>query len=218
LCSLGRAFQDVPVSQPAPPAYTARFRFGRSTITVMVLGILAGIVAILLDLSGAFGLVAVTASFTVSATVAALFGWPILRGAPGLRIDSDGILLGGRPPYEGRTRRFVPWSDIAEIYLFRLYPFRTAHGPLVTSYIGLLGPAGARPLSPLIPRAIAHRSAQRLVLRLAHVPLDAVLSSRPAFGWQLEPAAVVAAVERFAPQVPVVLDLNSVTTQQKPLR
>ncbi|WP_412540895.1 hypothetical protein R8Z50_34785 [Longispora sp. K20-0274] len=52
-----------------------------------------------------------------------------------------------------------------------------------------------------------------LAKTIAHVPLEAVLASRPAYGWRLDAAAFTAAVGGIAPTVPVI-DVTAVAMHQ----
>ncbi|GHJ44790.1 hypothetical protein Cs7R123_21320 [Catellatospora sp. TT07R-123] len=184
-------------------SYLARYRLGPITQAVMALGVLAAAAGALLDLPEDPTIVLVAGGLTLPLTLLALYGPLILSGRPALRVDETGILFGGRPPIQGRTTAFVPWSEIAEIYLFRV-----DHLVVRTTYIGLKGHDGRpAPLRPVLPESVART--------FWHVPRDVVLASRPTYGYRLDKAAFVAAVAAHAEDT-MVIDLTAVAAAQAP--
>ncbi|WP_306359279.1 hypothetical protein [Nocardia sp. CC227C] len=112
-----------------------------------------------------------------------------------LRVDDDGITLGGPPLRRKDTTVSVPWSDIAAVVLFRQ---RVSHGASMR-YIGVRRHEGLPPL----PRAqgMAAKAAPRLI---PHIPPDVIAASRPISGWRLDEDRLAAAVRQHAPHVPIV--------------
>ena len=184
--------------------YVAPFRFGRLTLSMLAVGTLAVLAGLLLDLGEDARVVLVAGGAALPVTLLALYLPLILGRKPGLRVDADGILFGGRPLIYARTSAFVPWQAISEIYLFRVH-----QGLFITTYVGVQGRDGVAPLRPSMPASVA--------ATIWHVPTEVVLSSRPAFGWRLDKAALTAAAGYFAPSVPVV-DLTEAAPMQRQLR
>ncbi|WP_155374582.1 hypothetical protein [Catellatospora vulcania] len=184
--------------------YVAPFRFGRLTLTMLGVGVLAFLAGLLPGLPEDVTVVLLAVGVALPGTLLALYLPLILGGKPGLRVDADGIMFGGRPLIYARTSAFVPWSAISEIYLFRIH-----QGLFVTTYLGVQGVDGVAPLRPSMPASVA--------ATFWHVPTEVVLASRPAFGWRLDKAALTTAVGYFASRVPVV-DLTEAAPMQRQLR
>ncbi|MFC7241162.1 hypothetical protein ACFQO7_01595 [Catellatospora aurea] len=184
--------------------YTAPFRFGRLTKSMLAVGVLAAVAGLLPGWSEDVRVVLIAGGLALPGTLLALYLPLILGGKPGLRVDADGVLFGGRPLIYARTSAFVPWSAISEIYLFRVH-----QGLFVTTYVGVQGVDGVAPLRPSMPASVA--------ATIWHVPTEVVLASRPAFGWQLDKAALTTAAGYFAPGVPVI-DLTEAAPMQRQLR
>jgi hypothetical protein len=114
-----------------------------------------------------------------------------------LRVDSDGITLGMSPPWPGRNRAFVPWSDITRIVLWR-----QTTGASSVGYIGVERPEGCSPLpgsarGPLLKKLIDEFIS-------VHVPVQVAYDSRQISGWRLDHERLAAAVARFAPDVEII--------------
>ncbi|WP_282780966.1 MULTISPECIES: hypothetical protein [unclassified Nocardia] len=112
-----------------------------------------------------------------------------------LRVDEDGVTLGGNPLRRRATTVFVSWSEIAAIVLFRQ---RLSHGATMR-YIGVQRHAGLPPL----PSA-AGRTAQAASRLIPHVPPDVVAASRAISGWRLDEDRLIAALRHHAPHVRLI--------------
>ncbi|MFD4759309.1 hypothetical protein ACFWOJ_10520 [Streptomyces sp. NPDC058439] len=159
------------------------------------------------------GVVAVSAVFTVILLVAdaspvlrglglALFGggglfmaFTAMSRKPAFRVDETGVLLGGSPARYRATTAHVPWQDITAIVLWRQQS--AANIP----WVGVARRPGAAPLPGPGQGRFAQATAQAFV---PGVPADVVLASRTVAGWRLDRTRLAAAVDRFAPGVPVV--------------
>lgn len=193
-----------PVPMASSFTYIAMFRFGRLTLTIAVAGIGIAAAGMLMDLPDDPKLLLTLGGLAISATLLALYLPLILTSKPGLRVDQDGLLFGGRPPIYQRTSAFVPWDAVAEIYIFRV-----RHWVFTATYVGLRGVReDVLPMSPSMPAGVAET--------IWHVPTAVVLASRPAYGWQLDKAALKAAVGYFASHVPVI-DLSADAPLQRQL-
>ncbi|MEV8366261.1 hypothetical protein [Streptomyces niveus] len=120
-------------------------------------------------------------------------GWKRLVA---FRADGEGVLLGGAPArYEVQTA-FVPWGDITS---FVVWQQRMA-GPSM-DYVGVHRRAGAPPL-PGMNAELRPDQTAKLAPRVEH---ELFLASRPINLWRLDPQRLQAAVEAFAPGVPVLV-------------
>jgi len=133
----------------------------------------------------------------------ALFGGGalVMLGAAASRrvafgVDAEGITLGGTPPRYRSGTRFVPWADIERIVLWtqRLPPYGTT-----MRYVGVARRPDAPPLGGPRTRAVARVTARALT----PVPGDILLASRAVNGWRLDVDRLAAAVQHFAPGVPI---------------
>ncbi|WP_378738222.1 hypothetical protein [Nocardia brasiliensis] len=128
------------------------------------------------------------------------FLFNMLSGRVALRVDQDGITLGGSPVWGyRRTTAFVPWSQITAVVLFEQW---VPHGPAMP-YIGLARREGSPGLA-VIPGLGMTRVNAHLI---PHVSPDIVAASRPVNGWRLDRGKLIESVTRNAPEVPV-LDLG----------
>ncbi|MFJ8308921.1 MULTISPECIES: hypothetical protein [unclassified Streptomyces] len=121
-------------------------------------------------------------------------GWKRLVA---FRIDERGVTLGGAPlRYKAHTV-FVPWADITALALWQLHSAGTT-----LDHVGVQRRAGASPLpGPNDGRLTPERAA-----KLApHVDYEVMMASRAITFWKLDPARLQAAVDAFAPNVPVVV-------------
>lgn len=120
-------------------------------------------------------------------------GWKRLVA---FRVDGEGVLLGGAPArYEVQTA-FVPWGDITS---FVVWQQRMA-GPSM-DYVGVQRRAGA----PLLPGMNAELRPDQTAELAPQVEHELFLASRPINLWRLDPQRLQAAVEAFAPRVPVLV-------------
>jgi hypothetical protein len=120
-------------------------------------------------------------------------GWKRLAA---FRVDGEGVLLGGAPArYEAQTA-FVPWGDITSVVVWQQ---RTA-GPSM-DYIGIQRRAGA----PALPGANAELRPDQTARLAPHVEHELFLASRPINLWRLDPQELQAAIDAFAPGLPVLV-------------
>jgi hypothetical protein len=113
-----------------------------------------------------------------------------------LRVDGDGVLLGGAPARCERQRAFVPWSDITSVVLWHQ---RTAGNGI--NHIGVQ----RRPGAPALPGMNSGLSREKASALAPHVDYELFLASRPINFWRLDPERLQAAVDAFAPDVPVLV-------------
>lgn len=111
-----------------------------------------------------------------------------------LRVDNEGVLLGGAPAKYEKRKAFAPWVDITSVVVWHQ---RTAGRGI--SHIGLHRRPGAHHL-PGPNSKMTQQSAERVA---PHVKYELLLASRPINLWRLEPERLLAAVDTFAPNVPV---------------
>lgn len=118
-------------------------------------------------------------------------GWKRLVA---FRVDAEGVLLGGAPARHTAQTAFVPWADITSLALWQQ---QTAGEPI--EYVGVRRRPGAPPLAGMNSGLSPERTAQLA----PHVEHDLFLASRPVNLWRLDPVRLGAAVDAFAPKVPV---------------
>ncbi|WP_405915606.1 hypothetical protein [Streptomyces sp. NBC_00728] len=135
--------------------------------------------------AGSFGLLGLLVFTTAS----------LSRGVA-LRIDEEGVTLGGNPLHVGFKTDVVPWSDITAVVLWTQHVGRTD-----MPYIGLHRPQGS-PQLPGQPYGPRRRRINEALI--PHVPAEIVQASRPVNMWDLDRARLESAMETFAPQVEVV--------------
>jgi len=114
-----------------------------------------------------------------------------------LAVTVEGITLGLIPPWPASRIALVPWSDVEAVVLWR-----QAAGYASVRYIGVQRRAGAPPLPGSARSPMLRRINKTLVP--AHLPTALVADSRPVSFWRLNKARLVAAINQFAPHVPVV--------------
>ncbi|MFF7042574.1 hypothetical protein ACIP4T_14785 [Streptomyces massasporeus] len=112
------------------------------------------------------------------------------------RVDGEGVLLGGAPARYDAQLAHVPWSDITSIVVWHQ---RTAGNGI--NYIGVQRKPGA-PVLPGMNSGVSRERAEKLA---PHVDYELFLASRPINLWRLDPERLQAAVDAFAPQVPVLV-------------
>lgn len=113
-----------------------------------------------------------------------------------LRVDSEGVLLGGAPAKHEKHKAFAPWADITSVVVWHQ---RTAGQGI--DHIGLNRRPGAPPL-PGPNSKMTQSAAERVA---PHVEYELLLASRPINLWRLDPERLLAAVDSFAPGVPVLI-------------
>ncbi|MCT9007377.1 hypothetical protein [Streptomyces rhizosphaerihabitans] len=173
-------------------AYEARFGWTARTVLMTLIGLaffgcafLPNAPLLMAVSVGAFGLVGLL-TFSVGA----------LSRKVALRVDENGVTLGGSPLPVGYKTDVVPWTDIISVVLW------TQHvGRKKMPYIGLQRKQG----SPQLPGQPYGPHRQRMYETLIpHVSPEIVHASRPVNLWNLDRARLESAVETFAPQVEVV--------------
>ncbi|MFJ4279112.1 hypothetical protein [Streptomyces massasporeus] len=112
------------------------------------------------------------------------------------RVDSEGVLLGGAPARYEAQLAHVPWSDITS---FVVWHQRTAGNGI--NYIGVQRKPGA----PALPGMNSRVSRETAAMLAPHVDYELFLASRPINLWRLDPERLQAAVDAFAPHVPVLV-------------
>jgi hypothetical protein len=113
------------------------------------------------------------------------------------RVDSRGITLGGTPPSYRSGTRFVPWSDIEQVVLWR----QTIYASSVP-YVGLVRREGAARLAGRKGQLLGKITARVATPR--RISGDTLLASRAINSWRMDNARLVASVAHFAPNVEVV--------------
>ncbi|MFG3258833.1 hypothetical protein [Streptomyces sp. NPDC048172] len=111
-------------------------------------------------------------------------------------MDGEGVLLGGAPARYAAQTAFVPWEDVTSV---ELWEQRMAGPPM--RYVGVRRRAGAPPL----PGMNSKLRPDETSLLAPHVEHDLFLASRPVNLWRLDPERLQAAVDAFAPHVPVLV-------------
>ncbi|MFE9116772.1 hypothetical protein [Streptomyces sp. NPDC007172] len=112
------------------------------------------------------------------------------------RVDEAGVLLGGAPARYESQLAFVPWGDITSVVLWSQI---TAANPI--HYVGLQ----RRPGAPHLPGMNTHLSRAKTSKLAPHVDHELFLASRPINFWRLDPERLQAAVDAFAPHIPVLV-------------
>ncbi|KUL63835.1 hypothetical protein [Streptomyces sp. NRRL S-1521] len=120
-------------------------------------------------------------------------GWKKLVA---LRVDSEGVLLGGAPARYKKQTAFAPWEDIRSMVLW--YQRTAGQG---INHIGLR----RRPGAPQLAGPNSRMSPRSAALVAPHVEYDLLLDSRPISLWRLDPERLQAAVDAFAPHVRVLV-------------
>lgn len=112
------------------------------------------------------------------------------------RVDEEGVLLGGAPARYEVQLAHVPWGDITSVVVWHQ---RTAGNGI--NYIGVQRKPGAPALRGMNSRV----SRETAAMLAPHVDYELFLASRPINLWRLDPERLQAAVDAFAPHVPVLV-------------
>jgi hypothetical protein len=183
-----------------PGVYVARYGWNRRSGS-LILG------------AAVFVLVALTVPMSLALRVVTLvfFGGGVLvvianiaSRRVALRVDADGITLGGSPGRYRSTTRLIPWADIREVVLWRQpMPYGRS-----IRYVAVARRHGAPPLAG----RRGQRAGQVTARTLTPVSGDTLLASRAANLWRLDADRMSAAVAHFAPGVRVIdHDVGQVT-------
>jgi len=111
-----------------------------------------------------------------------------------LRVDADGILLGGYPLGYARTTALVPWSDIVGVELWVQRAGSMA-------FVGLHRTEGAPPLPTATPTPAVARASERP----AGMCVELLNASRPVHLWQLDTQRLLNTIARHAPHVVITV-------------
>ena len=112
------------------------------------------------------------------------------------RVDEEGVLLGGAPARYEAQLAHDPWGDITSVVVWHQ---RTAGNGI--NYIGVQRKPGAPALRGMNSRV----SRETAAMLAPHVDYELFLASRPINLWRLDPERLQAAVDAFAPHVPVLV-------------
>ena len=118
-----------------------------------------------------------------------------------LRVDANGVTLGGHPLRYASSTAMVPWNDVigVELWVQRLeINGRTNR----VSYVGLHRAAGA----PALPGAAKNRVSRRMAAGAAGVPAELVAASRAVNVWKIDPNAFYATVKLHRPALEIRVD------------
>jgi hypothetical protein len=160
-----------------PSVYEARYGFTlKSTFVVIVAGCACAAV-ILLDVSVFLQIITL-----------ALFGvgglWyliTLLSRKVALRVDRNGITLGGGLIRYRAGTRFIPWAEVGSVVLFiQLIPH--LHGTTKMAYVGVQRKPGVTPTPTRLQRTAA--------ILTPDVPADVAATSIAANGWRLDERAL----------------------------
>ncbi|MFC5645211.1 hypothetical protein [Kitasatospora cinereorecta] len=135
-------------------------------------------------------LAVVTAGLSVGMTSASVRG-----GRVALRVDAEGVLLGGYPLRYERGCARVPWNEITAV---ELWVQATGGMP----YVGVHRLTGA----PALPSGTENPTAIRAAERAAGRPWELITASRPVHLWQLDTQLLLETIGRHAPNVVITVD------------
>jgi len=120
-------------------------------------------------------------------------GWKKLVA---LRVDSEGVLLGGAPAQYYKQTAFAPWEDIRSVVFW--HQKTSAQG---INHVGLR----RRPGAPRLAGPNRNMTPQSAARVAPHVEYDLLLDSRAINLWRVDHEKLLAAVDAFAPDVPVLV-------------
>lgn len=111
-----------------------------------------------------------------------------------MRVDAEGVTLGGVPPRYRSGTTFVPWADIEKVVLWKQ---KLPHGGSLP-YVGLARRKDAPPLAGRPVRLLGRIMARAVAPQVSG---DTLMASRAINGWRLDKERLATAVEHFAPGV-----------------
>jgi len=175
-------------------AYEARFGWNPRSGFVIICGALFVAIGIFIPMSTALRVV----DFAFFGGGAILMLGVVCSRQLALRVDAQGVTLGGMPPRHRSKTTFVPWADVEKVVLWeQTLPPYGQHMP----WIGLV----RRPGAPALAAARGQRFARGVTTALAlPVSPETLSTSRGVNGWRLDKQRLAAAIHRFAPGVPLV--------------
>lgn len=197
-CDVSRSWTLAAVSgimcdmESEPFVYDARYGLGGRTGLIIVIALVFAILGIVLPLSTGLRIADI-----------------VLFGGGGLfmlgvatshrvafRVDARGVTLGGVPPRYRSGTHFVPWADIEKVVLWQQ---KLPHGGSMR-YVGLVRRAGAPPLAGRSAQFVGRIMAAAVARGISG---DTLMASRGIDGWSLDKDRLTAAVEHFAPGIPI---------------
>ncbi|MDX2702746.1 hypothetical protein PV350_07760 [Streptomyces sp. PA03-6a] len=178
----------------AAPAYEARYGFDRRTVAVLLAAVVFTSVLVMPG-TGAPPAMRIAGGVLFGGGGLLIAANSLTRKVA-LRVDATGVLLGGTPLRHRATTVHVPWEDVTAVVLWKQ---PVPHGHRLP-WIGVTRREGAPPLPGAGQGALARAAAGAL----APVPFDLLMASRQVNGWRLDRRRLAAALEHFAPGVPLV--------------
>ncbi len=123
-----------------------------------------------------------------------------VTGRTALRVDAEGVLLGGSPLRYAATTVTVPWAEITTVELW-VQRMQVNGRTIRTPYIGVRRMDGAVPVP-----GTARRIAGRVGTGLTGKDADLIAASRPVTPWRLDQPRLRAALAAHAPGVPLYVE------------
>lgn len=177
-----------------PGGYEARYGWNGRTIRLTAGAMVFVVLAIVLPLSLPLRVAALV--LFGGGLVLLLAG--VLTRRVALRVDGDGVTLGGSPLRYRAGTQTVPWAHIAAVVLWRQpLPYGSS-----MRWVGLQRHKGA----PALAGRRSRKAARAVAHTLIPVSGDTLLASRAVNSWRLDTGRLAAAVAHFAPGVPVIDD------------
>jgi hypothetical protein len=160
-----------------PSVYEARYGFTLKSVLV-VIGAAAGSAAVILLDFSLFMRIITLALFGVGGL---FYLANLLARKVALRVDRDGITVGGTLiKYRARTK-FIPWDEVESVVLFtQIIP--TQHGNMKMPYVGVQRKPGLTSPPSRLERAAT--------ILTPGVPADIVMTSTAVNGWRLDERAL----------------------------
>ncbi|GIH10393.1 hypothetical protein Rhe02_84600 [Rhizocola hellebori] len=124
-------------------------------------------------------------------------GITLVRRRTMLRVDAQGVLLGGPSTFSRDKDELVSWQDIVAVVLWEQEATRGRK----MAFVGLQRHEGL----PQLKGSARSKRWQRIALATvpAHVPRQVAIDSRPVNLWSLDRGKLATAVRAFAPEVPI---------------
>jgi hypothetical protein len=178
---------------PEHGVYVARYGWNRRSGFLIVGALVFVLVGLTAPMSLALRVITV-AFFGAGALV---FTASIATRRVALRVDAQGVTLGGSPGRSRSRDRLIPWAEVSEIVLWRApMPYGRS-----MRYVGVARRKGAAQLAGRRGRRASRATASALSLGVSG---DTLLASRAVNLWHLNTDRLSAAVAHFAPGVRVI--------------